>query len=115
MSPVEKGTRFIEDADLAWEEVAEGVTRKIMAFNDDLMVVKVKFETGSIGTLHQHYHSQISHVQGGVFEVEIGGEKKMLKDGDAFYASPNVVHGVVCMEAGMLVDVFNPMREDFLK
>ena len=115
MSTVEKGIAFIEDGKLAWEEVAEGVQRKIMAFNDDLMVVKVKFETGSIGTLHHHYHSQMSHVQGGVVEVEIGGEKKILKDGDAFYASPNVVHGVVCMEAGMLVDVFNPMREDFVK
>lgn len=28
---------------------------------------------------------------------------------------PNAVHGTVCLEAGKLVDVFAPMREDFLK
>jgi quercetin dioxygenase-like cupin family protein len=77
--------------------------------------VKVKFEKGGIGILHQHYHSQVTHVESGVFEVEIDGEKKMLKAGDAFYIPTNVLHGAVCMEAGVLIDVFSPMREDFIK
>lgn len=114
MNSNEKPNAFIEDELTEWQPVDQGVSRKVMAFNDELMMVKVKFEKGAIGVLHQHYHSQISHVQGGVFEVQIGGKKKILKDGDGFYASSNVVHGVVCMEAGMLVDVFNPMREDFI-
>jgi len=46
--------------------------------------------------------------------VEINGEKKILKGGDGFYIPPNVLHGAVCMEAGVLIDVFSPMREDFV-
>jgi quercetin dioxygenase-like cupin family protein len=115
MNTKEAAKVFIENDGMEWETVGEGVQRKIMAYDDKLMLVKVKFDTGGIGTLHQHYHSQISHVESGVFEVEIDGEKKVLKAGDAFYIPSNVMHGAVCMEAGVLIDVFSPMREDFIK
>ncbi len=105
---------FIENDDVPWEQVDTGVRRKIMAYDDRLMVVKVEFKTGGIGSLHQHYHSQITHVESGVFEVQIDEQKKLLRPGDAFCIPPNVVHGAVCKEAGVLIDVFSPMREDFL-
>lgn len=106
---------FIENRDIPWEEVDKGMKRKIMAYDDKLMVVKVEFEKGGIGVLHQHYHSQITHVESGRFEVQINGEKKILAAGDAFYIPPNVIHGAVCLEAGVLIDVFSPMREDFIE
>ena len=86
-----------------------------MAYDDKLMVVKMEFEKGGVGMLHQHYHSQITHVESGSFEVQISGKKKILAAGDAFYISPNTIHGAVCLEAGVLIDVFSPMREDFIE
>jgi quercetin dioxygenase-like cupin family protein len=115
MNIKETTTVFISNDDIAWEQVAPGVKRKIMAYDDKLMLVKVAFEKGGIGVLHHHYHSQITHVESGVFEIEIDNEKKILKAGDGFYIPPNVVHGAVCLEAGILIDVFSPMREDFVK
>jgi quercetin dioxygenase-like cupin family protein len=106
---------FIENRDIPWEEVDKGVKRKIMSYDDKLMVVKVAFDKGGIGSLHQHPHSQITHVESGIFEVNIGEEKKVLSSGDAFYIPPNVLHGAVCLEEGVLIDVFSPMREDFIK
>ncbi len=106
---------FITDASLDWQEVDKGIKRKIMSYDDRLMLVKVAFETGGVGTLHQHPHTQISHVESGVFEVEVNGEKQVLKAGDAFYIPPNVIHGAICVEAGVLIDVFSPMREDFIE
>lgn len=106
---------FIQDEDVTWEPVAPGMKRKIMAYDESLMVVRVQFETGGVGVVHQHPHVQISHVEQGVFEVEIGGEKKVLKAGDAFYVPSNVLHGAVCLESGVLIDIFSPMRQDFLK
>lgn len=105
---------FIENNDIDWEDVAPGMKRKIMSYDERLMVVKVSFEKGAVGTLHQHYHTQITHIESGVFEVEVSGEKKVLKAGDAFYIPPNAIHGAVCLEAGVLIDVFSPMREDFV-
>lgn len=114
MGTTETTRVFIENKDIPWEQMAEGVKRKIMSYDDNLMVVKVSFDKGGIGTLHQHYHSQISHIESGVFEVEIAGEKKILSAGDGFYIPPNALHGAVCLEAGVLIDVFSPMREDFI-
>lgn len=105
---------FIEDSSVAWEYTGEGVRRKIMAYDSELMVVRVEFKKGSIGQLHEHYHSQITHVEKGVFEVEVDGEKKVLKAGDAFYIPPHKLHGCICLEDGVLIDVFSPMREDFV-
>ena len=105
---------FIENDGMAWEEAGPGIQRKIMAWDEKLMLVKVLFTKGGIGALHQHYHSQISHIESGVFEVEINGDKKILRAGDAYYIPPNALHGCVCLEDGVLIDVFSPMREDFV-
>ena len=113
MGTTESVKFFIENRNLPWEETGTGVKRKIMAWDDRLMLVRVQFEKGGVGNLHEHPHSQITHIESGIFEVEIGGEKKVLTTGDAFYIPPNVLHGAVCLEAGVLIDVFSPMREDF--
>jgi quercetin dioxygenase-like cupin family protein len=83
---------FIENSEIPWEEVDKGIKRKIMAYDKKLMVVKMEFEKGGVGVLHQHYHSQITHVESGSFEVQINGEKKILAAGDAFY-----IRQMLCM------------------
>lgn len=106
---------FIINNEVEWEAMAPGVRRKIMSYDDRLMLVRVEFEKGGIGSLHQHPHTQITTIEKGVFEVEISGEKQVLKAGDVFYVPPHAIHGAVCLEAGVLIDVFSPMREDFIK
>jgi quercetin dioxygenase-like cupin family protein len=105
---------FIQNDEVPWEITAPGIKRKIMSYDERLMVVKVQFEKGAVGTLHRHHHTQITHVESGSFEVEIGGGKKVLNSGDAFYIPPNVLHGAVCLTPGVLIDIFSPMREDFI-
>jgi quercetin dioxygenase-like cupin family protein len=78
------------------------------------MMVKVKFEKGAVGTPHTHYHSQGTYVACGKFEVTIGGEQRVLQTGDGYYVSPDEIHGCVCLKAGVLIDTFSPMRQDFL-
>ena len=102
-------------SDIQWENADEGVVRQIMAYDEHLMMVKVKFEQGAVGTLHQHPHTQCTYVASGRFEVTIGDEKIVLQEGDGYYVAPNLPHGCVCLEAGVLIDTFTPMREDFLK
>ena len=105
---------FQHSDNIEWQELGSGVKRKILGYNNGLMMVIVAFETGAIGSLHSHEHTQISYIESGVFKVIIGDKESVLKQGDGFYAPPNVVHGVVCLEAGVLVDSFNPVRADFL-
>jgi quercetin dioxygenase-like cupin family protein len=98
-----------------WETMAPGVTRKILGYDDALMMVVVKFEAGAIGAMHHHPHRQVTYVAAGRFDAEIDGVKRTIKAGDSFFVAPDLVHGVVALEPGMLIDVFAPAREDFLK
>jgi quercetin dioxygenase-like cupin family protein len=113
--PVVAGTPFVRSADVAWETVGEGVRRQVLGHGPDLMLVVVEFEPGAVGTLHRHPHRQVSWVAAGSFEVSVDGVWQVLKAGDCFYVGADLEHGVVAREAGTLVDVFTPAREDFLQ
>ena len=76
---------FLIGDDIEWEVVGEGVKRKIMAFDDTIMLVNVSFDKGGIGPMHEHYHAQVTYVVSGEFQVTIGEEIKILKGGDSFY------------------------------
>ena len=106
---------FTENDIVKWTNVAPGVQRAILAYEESVMLVKVKFEKGAIGTLHQHPHVQITYVASGQFEVELGGVKKVLHQGETFFVASNVWHGVICLEEGVLMDTFSPMRKDFIE
>jgi quercetin dioxygenase-like cupin family protein len=110
-----KGEPFIVSSEIEWEKVDKGVERKMLGYDEEVMMVIVRFEKGAIGSLHHHVHRQISYVQAGSFEVTINDNKKVLRQGDCFFVAPDLVHGVVALEEGSLVDIFTPARQDFLK
>ena len=96
------------------EVVEPGIKRQLLGYNDQIMAVRVWFEEGAVGQLHKHPHSQVSYVESGRFDVTIGEETKTLTPGDSFFITPEVLHGAVCRQAGVLIDMFAPVREDFL-
>lgn len=106
---------FIKGADVAWETPDKGITRQILGYDDHLMLVRVRFEQGAVGVLHDHPHRQVSYVESGSFEVEIAGDKQILKKGDCFFIPPDVRHGALALEEGCLIDVFAPARETFIE
>ena len=110
-----KSNNFIPESTTEWEQLNENARRQILGYDDQIMMVKIEFLTGAIGAVHSHIHRQCTYVASGVFEFEIEGVKKVVKTGDGLYMEPNVLHGVVCLEAGILIDTFSPVRADFLK
>lgn len=109
-----KNQPFVYNAEVEARDLGGGVTRKVLGYGDDLMCCELHFEKGSIGALHHHPHTQCSYVISGAFEFTIGGVKKVVRAGDTLYKLPEVEHGCVCLEAGVLLDFFTPMRKDFL-
>ena len=106
---------FVRNSDVPFTKLGGGVRRKVLAHNDAEMAVEVRFETGAVGAVHSHPHIQISYVLEGRFEANIGGEVRIIEKGDTYITEPNVPHGVVCLSAGALLDIFTPMREDFIE
>lgn len=106
--------KYILTDSMEWEVLGGGVSRKFLGYDNQIMMVLVKFEKGAVGSPHQHFHTQATYCVAGKFEFEIDGEKQIVKAGDGVYIQPNLLHSAICLEEGMLIDTFSPVREDFL-
>jgi len=104
----------ILEGSLEWEQLGKGLSRQILGWDNQVMMVKVKFEKGAVGAPHQHFHTQTTFCHSGKFEFTIDGVKHVIEPGDGLYIAPNLLHGAVCLEPGVVLDVFSPVREDFL-
>ncbi|MFI3284386.1 MAG: cupin domain-containing protein [Erysipelotrichaceae bacterium] len=90
------------------------VSRKILAYGSDMMAVEVSFEQGGIGDPHSHPHAQITYVLEGKFIFDTPEGSYPVEKGDSLYFAPDSVHGAKCLEKGKVLDVFTPLREDFI-
>jgi quercetin dioxygenase-like cupin family protein len=98
-----------------WSELGNGQRRKICAYNDQLMSVQVNFDDGAVGADHSHPHTQLSYVLEGEFTYHIEDAVYTLHPGDSIVVEGGKIHGCTCIKAGTLLDVFTPMREDFVR
>lgn len=101
--------------DIQAAAVGDGVSRKLMGYGRDLMMAEVSFKKGGVGSVHSHSsHEQISYIVSGSFEVTVGGKTAVLVAGDSFCAERDEAHGVIALEDSVILDVFTPLRKDFL-
>lgn len=110
----EKHQRWVPHDSALSQDGGEGVTRRILAYTDSIMAVENTFQTGAVGKLHSHPHTQLTYIVSGEFRFTIGDETRVVRAGDTLLKEDGVEHGCVCTQAGVLVDLFTPMREDFL-
>lgn len=96
------------------QQAGSGVVRRILAYSDDAMCVENTFETGAVGALHSHPHTQITYIVSGRYRFTVGEQTYEVKAGDTLLKKDGIVHGCVCLEAGVMLDFFSPMREDFV-
>ncbi len=106
---------IIKAEDASVLQVDAGVTRQILGYDAHLMLVRVTFDRGAVATLHAHPHRQVTYVERGTFRATIDGSTSILRSGDCYFVPPDLEHGVVAVEEGVLIDVFTPAREDFLQ
>ncbi|MBR5111327.1 MAG: cupin domain-containing protein [Clostridia bacterium] len=96
-------------------DLGGGVTRRVLAYIESMMTVEVSFESGAVGAVHTHPHTQCSYVLSGKFSYSVEDERVELNPGDSIVVPSGLPHGTVCLEKGVLLDIFTPMRADFLK
>ena len=64
---------------------------------------------------HSHVHEQIAMVERGALKFFIGGQEVVVRGGEALEIPSNVPHGVEALEDSVVVDVFSPSREDWVR
>lgn len=98
-----------------YQDLGGGVLRKVLAYSPNIMNVELLFEAGAKGEMHKHPHEQIGYViEGSLVFHEEGKEDVTLNAGDTYIVASNVSHGIDCLTKVKLLDIFTPMREDFV-
>lgn len=112
----ERQFMYVMNKDREYQDLGGGTVRKILAYDKNLMTVELLFEAGARGEMHSHPHEQIGYIiEGRLIFHEEGQEDVELTAGDTYYVAPNVAHGIDCLTAVKLLDIFTPMREDFIR
>ncbi len=95
-------------------DMAPGVQRRLVSVGERAMAVRFEMARGSSIPLHSHPHEQIGFVVAGSLRFTIGSETQLLKAGDGYAIPSNVLHGVEVPEDAVAIDIFSPIREEYL-
>ena len=100
-----------------WIDMTPGVRRRTLASGSAMMQMLVTFEAGCRLPEHQHVHEQVAFVASGRmrFLLNAGSEVREVGAGESIYLASNVPHGAESLEESVVVDTFNPPREDLLE
>jgi quercetin dioxygenase-like cupin family protein len=96
------------------EQLDEGIERQ-MVVGENLMICRLRFAPNVVTAAHDHPHEQMTLVEKGRALFTIGDEQRVAKAGDVLHFPSGTWHGATMLdEEVILVDIFSPIREDFL-
>ena len=97
------------------EHIAEGIERQ-MIWGDRVMVCRLRFAPHTVTAIHSHAHEQVTLVERGRVDFFVEGQRHTASAGDVLVFPSNIQHGATMLdEEVVLVDIFSPLREDFLQ
>lgn len=100
---------------IPFEQVAPGIERQ-MIHGDRVMVCRLRFAPGTVAQAHEHPHEQLTIVEKGRARFVVGDTERVVGPGDVLLFPGGFWHGATILdEETILIDVFSPLREDFLQ
>ena len=97
-----------------YKTVLKGVRMKTLVHGERTLFSEFRFEKGAVIPVHSHVHEQTGYVVKGAMRFTVAGETVMVKEGDSWNLPSNVPHGAEALEESVVVEVFSPVREDYL-
>jgi quercetin dioxygenase-like cupin family protein len=96
------------------EQLSDGVTRQ-MVHGESLMICRLRFAPGTVTTAHAHVHEQMTLVEKGRVRFVVGSAEQVFGPGDVLLFPSGFWHGATMLdEEVVLIDIFTPLRRDFL-
>lgn len=114
LSPFD-GLYLVNGAKVKSFHAYEGLTRKVHAFSDTLMLTEHHMAKGSVFPRHSHPHEQLAYLISGHIRVCCGDYTFEAHGGDSFVVRGGIEHQVWAIEESVALDIFTPVREDYLE
>ena len=91
-----------------------GIRMKTLCYGQRTLMTEIILERGSVLPLHSHPYEQTGYLAAGHIRLKIGGEEHDAKPGDSWCIPADVEHGAQTLEDSVAVEVFSPVRPDYL-
>ena len=91
-----------------------GVNFVVLSIGRDSMVTKMLYKPTDSVPFHQHPNEQSGYVISGKYKLKFNGEEFLLSEGDSYAIPANIEHTIEILVAGEVIDVFTPIRQDYL-
>jgi quercetin dioxygenase-like cupin family protein len=95
-------------------DAMEGIRRKTLVYGDKMLLTEFKLEGGKTLPMHAHPQEQTGYLVSGHIILTIGGKPHEMKPGDSWSIPGNVEHGAGIIEDSVAIEVFSPVRKDYL-
>lgn len=96
------------------KQVDEGIERQ-MIVGEKLMICRLRLAPHVVTPAHDHPHEQMTIVEQGRVLFTIGNEQRLAQAGEVLCFPSGTWHGATMLDDEVvLVDIFSPIREDFL-
>ncbi len=105
---------FYKKITVGYKEVLPGVSIKTLAHGEKTLLTEFKLTLGTVIPEHFHPNEQTGYLVSGAIILTIDGEQYDVKPGDSWCIESNVHHSVQVLEKSVVVEVFSPVREDYL-
>ena len=105
---------FTKKSDADYRELVDGVEMKTLAHGEKTLLAKFHLKKGAAIPLHEHIYEQTGFMVSGKMRFKIGTEQFECESCDTWCIPGDVPHGVAVLEDSVVVEVFSPVREDYL-
>ena len=95
-------------------QAAAGIRRKTLVFGDNTLLTEFLLEKGADLPMHSHPQEQTGYLVSGAMALTIGGIAYDVRPGDSWLVPGGVMHGSKVLEDSVAVEVFAPVRQDYL-
>lgn len=109
------GLTICDGSKVRWFHAFENLERKVHAYNDKLMLTEHHMAKGSVFPRHSHPHEQLAYLVSGHIRVCCGDYTFEGRAGDSFVVRGGIEHQVWAIEESVALDLFTPVREDYLE
>jgi quercetin dioxygenase-like cupin family protein len=95
-------------------ELIRGVHLKTAVYGKQTLLTEVRMDQGAVIPPHKHPHEQTGYLVSGQLEFLVNGEHITAHPGDSWNIAGDVEHGATAVVDSVVVEVFSPVREDYL-
>ncbi|MEI7612007.1 MAG: cupin domain-containing protein [Betaproteobacteria bacterium] len=97
-----------------FRSVLPGIQLKTLVFGEKTLLTEFRLKAGSLFPSHSHIYEQTGYLISGKIQLTIGEETFNVEPGDSWCIHENINHHAEILEDSVAVEVFSPVREDYL-